>query len=202
MLADAATSALSNVVILAGLPFLGFWLYHRKRHGRTLAETARRAGLQWGDVRFIWYCAAPALAIVAYLILWTPDPEPWTREGSAHREFAGLGPSATSIAMAFLYGMVRTGFAEELLFRGLIAGSLGRAMSLPWANILQALVFLAPHLLLLTVMPEAWPILLLVLAGGLYTGWVRIRSGSVVGPWLLHGAVNTAVSIMVAPDSP
>ena len=38
----------------------------------------------------------------------------------------GLGLTGTSIAMALLYGVVKTGFAEELLFRGLIAGSLGR----------------------------------------------------------------------------
>ena len=47
--------------------------------------------------------------------------------------------------MALLYGVVKTGFAEELLFRGLIAGSLGRRLPLVWANLLQALIFLLPH---------------------------------------------------------
>ena len=54
--------------------------------------------------------------------------------------------------MALLYGVVKTGFPEELLFRGLIAGSLSRRFSLLWANVVQALIFLIPHLLVLRIM--------------------------------------------------
>jgi membrane protease YdiL (CAAX protease family) len=37
--------------------------------------------------------------------------------------------------MALLYGVVKTGFSEELLFRGLIAGSLSRRLPLLWATL-------------------------------------------------------------------
>jgi len=43
-----------------------------------------------------------------------------------------------AIALAFLNGVVQTAFAEELLFRGLIAGSLSRHLSSGWANFAQA----------------------------------------------------------------
>jgi membrane protease YdiL (CAAX protease family) len=100
--------------------------------------------------------------------------------------------------MALLYGVVKTGFAEEFLFRGLIAGSLARRLPLPWANLAQALLFLLPHLLALRVMPETWGILPLVFAGALFAGWVRIRSGSIFGPWLLHAALNFTMCLSVA----
>jgi hypothetical protein len=29
-------------------------------------------------------------------------------------------------------------------------------------------------------------------------GWLRIKSGSIVGPWLIHGALNTAICLIVA----
>jgi membrane protease YdiL (CAAX protease family) len=100
--------------------------------------------------------------------------------------------------MALLYGVFKTGFAEELLFRGLIAGGLSRRFPLRWANLLQALIFLLPHLLVLRVMPEMWGVLPVIFAGVLFLGWVRIESGSIIGPWLIHASVNVAICLSVA----
>ena len=63
---------------------------------------------------------------------------------------------------------------------------------------LQALIFLLPHLLVLFIMPELWGILPLVFVVSLFKGWVRIKSGSIVGPWLIHGSVNVAMCLDVA----
>ena len=56
MLANAALSALVNLLVFAGFPFLGYFLYQKWRHQRTLDEVARRAGLQLGDLRYLGYC--------------------------------------------------------------------------------------------------------------------------------------------------
>jgi membrane protease YdiL (CAAX protease family) len=197
-LANAAVSALLNVVVLAGLPFLVYYAYHRRRHKRGFKEIAQRAGLQRGDARYLGYSLAAALATVAALLAWPPPLEPFLREGSPQRTFVGLGLGGTAIAMALLYGVVKTGFAEEFLFRGLIAGSLGRRLPAAWANLVQALVFLAPHLLVLRVMPEMWWVLPIVFAGALFAGWVRIRSGSILGPWLIHASANVTMCLSVA----
>jgi membrane protease YdiL (CAAX protease family) len=100
--------------------------------------------------------------------------------------------------MALLYGVIKTGFAEEFLFRGLIAGSLSRRLPTVWANLIQASIFLVPHLLLLVVMPEMWVILPFVFAGSLFAGWVRIRSDSIIGPWLIHATANITMAMSVA----
>jgi len=55
-----------------------------------------------------------------------------------------------------------------------------------------------PHLLIVFVMPEMWAILVIVPAGALFAGWVRIESGSILDPWVLHSAVNTTVALSVA----
>jgi membrane protease YdiL (CAAX protease family) len=94
--------------------------------------------------------------------------------------------------------VLKTGFAEEFLFRGLIAGSLSRHLSIAWANVIQAVIFLAPHALVLLVDISLWPILPLVFAGALFAGWIRIRSGSIVGPWLLHAIANFTMAMSVA----
>ena len=110
-----------------------------------------------------------------------------------------MSPEGQAILMALLYGVVKTGLAEEVLFRGLIAGSLSRRLSLVWANVCQALIFLAPHVAIVVLaMPETWGILPVNFAGSLFVGWARIKSGSMVGPWLVHATVNVATCLMVA----
>lgn len=198
MLANAIASALLNVVVLAGIPFLIYYAFHRRRHGRGLLEVAERAGLRLGGTRYLLHSALFALATVGVLVIWPPPLEPFLREGSPQRPFAGIGLSARTVAMALIYGVLKTGFAEELLFRGLIAGSLARRLSNFQANFFQALIFLVPHLFVLRIMPEMWPIIPIVFLSSLFFGWVRIKSDSMVGPWLIHGTANTAMCLSVA----
>lgn len=198
MLFDALASALLNVVLLAAIPFGAYAAWGRWRRGRSLGESAARAGLAVGDRRLLGWSALVALATGAAVALVRPDLEAMTREGSAWAEFAGLGLSGTSVAMALLYGVVKTGFAEELLFRGLIAGSLGRRMRRGRANLLQAAIFLAPHVPLVLLLPEAAWLLGPIFLGALLVGWIRLRSGSIAGPWLIHAAVNVAMALSVA----
>jgi membrane protease YdiL (CAAX protease family) len=197
-LTNATISALLNLAVLGGLPFLLYFTYQKRRHKRTFREVAQRAGLQWGDSRYVGYSLLAAVGTVAALILWPPPLEPFLREGSPQREFVGLGLGEKAVAMALLYGVVKTGFTEELLFRGLIAGSLSRRLPGVWANLLQALIFLAPHLLVLRVMPEMWSIIPIIFVGALFAGWVRIKSGSIMGPWMIHAAANVTMCLSVA----
>jgi membrane protease YdiL (CAAX protease family) len=200
-LLDAAVSALAQLLVLGGVPLLGYVVYHRRRRQRTYAEILARAGLRGCAWRYLFYSLAFALVVVASIAIWPPPLESFTRQGSAQRQFVGLGLSPRATALAFLYGVVQTGFTEELLFRGLIAGSLSRRLSVAWANVLQAMIFLLPHVLILFVMPEMWGLLPVVFVGALVFGWVRIKSGSILGPWLMHAAANVAVALSVAMHS-
>src|SRR5262249_1382679 len=198
LLANAAVSALVNLFVFAGLPFFCYFAYQKWRCKRAFGEISRRAGLQLGALRYVGYSAAFAVARVGVLISWPATLEPFTREGSPQQSFVGLGLGWPAVPMALLYGVVKTGFPEELLFRGLIAGSLSRRFSLLWANLGQALVFSIPHLLVLRVMPEMWGILPIVFVGSLFFGWVRIKSGSIIGSWLMHASANVAMCLDVA----
>lgn len=196
--AGAAISAVLNLALLGGLPFLVYFAYQKARHKRAFRDIARRAGLQLGKGRYVGYSLVAAATTVAVLVVWPPPLEPFLREGSPQRAFAGLGLSGQAIAMALLYGVVQTGFPEELLFRGLIAGSLARRLPDAWANLVQAVIFLAPHLLVLRVMPEMWWVMGPIFAGALFAGWLRVRSGSIVGPWLIHATANVTMCLSVA----
>ena len=198
MLLNAVLSALLNLLVLAALPFLFCYAYQQWRHKRGFRECAQRAGLQLGEVRYLGYSLAFALAVVAVIVVWPPPLEPFLRPGSPQQVFRGLGLRGPAIPMALLYGIVKTGFTEELLFRGLIAGSLSRRFPLTWANLGQALIFLIPHVVALRIMPEMWGILPIIFAVALFQGWVRIKSASIVGAWLIHASANVAICLTVA----
>lgn len=197
MVAQRAMDTLANLVILVVIPLLLYYVYQWRRRGRKLGEVLRRVGLQRGELKYLWYAVAAVAAIGLWLWLFPPDLEAMTREGSAQHAFAGAKMNLDVMSAALLYALVQTGFAEEFLFRGLITGTLSRRMSLLKANLIQSLIFLAPHLLLLIVMPKQWPLLVLVFVGASYAGWIRIRSGSILGPWLIHGGANLAVTLSV-----
>lgn len=198
MIANAVGSAVTNLMVLFVVPLLLYGVWHRWRAKRGMAETTERAGLRLGEPRYLGYGAAFAAVVVGVLLVWPPPLEASLGQGSGFAIFEGLGLGPASVGLALLYGVVQTGFAEEFFFRGLIAGSLSRRLPFVWANALQAAVFLAPHLLILTVAPETWPVLPVVFAGALVLGWLRIRSGSIVGPWIVHAAANVTVALSVA----
>lgn len=199
-LMSAAASALAQVLLLGGVPLFCYWLWQRRRYRRTFSETAQRAGLQLGRPRYLVFSLLFAAAGAASLVIWPPPLEPLVRPGSMYRQFAGLGLSGQAIAMALLYGVLQTGFTEELLFRGLIAGSLSRRLPFLWANLAQALLFSLPHLGILFISRETWVwgMLSLVYAVALVFGWLRIQSGSIVGSWLIHASSNVTMALVVA----
>jgi len=189
---------LAQAALLGAVPFLAYLAYHRWRYGRRPAEAARRAGLQVGRVRYVWLACAIAVGGVAAVVAWRPPMDLLLQQGSAYAGFGGLGLTTESVVLALLYGVVKTGFTEELLFRGLIAGSLARRLPAVGANFVQATAFLLPHLAILLVELSAWPFLLVVFGAGLLLGWLRIASGSILGPWIVHASVNVATAMLVA----
>lgn len=196
-LANAAISALMQLMLFGGIPLLAYFSYQRLRNKRSWPEIAKRAGLRSSPWRYVLYSLGFTLISVSAILIWPPPLDAFTREGTALHDFAGLDPGLHAFALAFLYAAIKTGLAEEILFRGLIAGSLSRRLPIALANVAQALIFLLPHFLILIVMPEMWMLLPVVFATALVMGWIRIKSGSIVGPWLIHTSTNLAVALSI-----
>lgn len=92
--------------------------------------------------------------------------------------------------------IVLLALGEEMLFRGFLAGWLFGRFGFRVGNILQALIFLAPHTLLLLVRVSFWPILPLQLIAGWALGWLRHRSGSIGPCWLAHSLTNVLPALL------
>lgn len=102
---------------------------------------------------------------------------------------------ATTVGGYVAVGVLALG--EEILFRGLIAGLLIRRYGFAIGNVVQALIFLAPHLLLLLVSSSLWPLLPAQLIAGWLLGLLRERSNSIGPPALAHAATNMLAPLLL-----
>lgn len=164
-------------------------------------EIRRRLGITVGAAR--WWLVAVGITVLNVAILIVAVSVDmhviFVDEHSPLDRFVGLGVGTEAVVAALIYGIIGAGLWEELVFRGLIAGALFRRMRFWLANVIQALIFLAPHLLVLLVEPGLWYWLIpFVTVFGLILGWLRGRSGSFVPAWLVHAAGNSATALMVA----
>jgi len=187
--------ALTNMAWML-IPAVIYALVMRFRRHLGFAEITERLGLRLGPAR--WYAIASGVAIPTAVLSIAMSSLTSRFEGSMLTPYLDVPVSPGLVAMAFNYGFIATGLPEELLFRGLIGGALFRRTSFRRANTIQALIFMAPHLLLLLVAPTLWPFATFGIFGlGLVLGWLRERSGSIGPPALVHAAGNVAGALAV-----
>lgn len=126
--------------------------------------------------------------------------------GGASSVAAGL-PTETRvglIAAILLTAVFKTSFAEELIFRGLIAKSLIRRFGFNAGNVAQALVFGFAHLLMLLIPTASTMAIVTLVAFTSVTGWLngwmkeKLAGGSILPGWAAHGAANTIAYSVVA----
>jgi hypothetical protein len=106
---DNLVSAVLQLAVGGGVPFLIYFLCQKWFRKRTFKEAASRAGINFCEWRYIAYGFGFALLGVTAIVIYSPSLEPLTRQGSAQRQFVGLGFSAVAIVKAFLYGGVQSG---------------------------------------------------------------------------------------------
>lgn len=178
----------------ASAPAIVYALIMRFTKKLAFKEIAKNLGLTSGVRRYYTYAFAILSLVIFFNLLLrslgvsiSPSPE----------RFSGQPLTFLSLIQALSFGLVVTGFGEELLFRGLIGGMLGRRLSFWKANIAQAIFFIVPHLLILFDNPSYWPS---VVVGpfllGLILGWLRLRSGSIFPCWIIHGFGNVFSAIL------
>lgn len=199
---ESILNSFVQFLVLGLVPFLVYAAWQKRRHRRTFRESASRAGLTAGPRRYLAIGAAVAAVLSVGWTLLHPSMDALVRPGSAHAPFRGLGFGGVSVVMALAYGVVKTGLTEELIFRGLLLGSLARRMAAWKANLVQTVIFLMPHVLVIAVAPEfAWALPAIFFLG-LFLGWLRLRSGSILASWLVHAAVNITTTLVIATTVP
>jgi uncharacterized protein len=187
-------------LIILSIPALIYALVVKLKERANGYEIARRLGLTLGKSRYYSWALGFTLlfSVISVGVLQLIPASVLNDENVAASRFVGQPLTVMNFLSALVFGLFETGLGEELFFRGLVAGWFGRRTKLWVANVVQAAIFTLPHLLLLTVELSLWPIAFAVpFVGGLMLGWLRLRSGSIVPGWIVHGLGNVFSAIAV-----
>lgn len=165
-----------------------------RRKGNTWREAFASVGWQGSKpVYFAWALGVFAVTGgLAWVALQFIPPELMQGEGVNIASYAGLPPTLMTFLFLLLREGIYTALGEEIFFRGWLGGWLVRRFGFAVGNTVQAVIFLLPHLLLLTVGIGFWPIFIPQFVAGWLQGWLRHRSGSILPSWFAHTLSNVA----------
>jgi len=176
-------SAILELIVLS-VPS-GIYLAVRARRGHR-REARALVGLAWPTssgwvlavgvfviATALGYAASRGIAAIHPALLHPGATNP--RAAHTGGGTAGLSVTTATPAGAGGYGaIIGSTLAEEMLFRGFLAGLLIARLGFARGNTVQAILFLAPHALLLIVSVAFWPLLPAQLVAGWLLGWLRL----------------------------
>ena len=191
MVVNELIDAIIQVVFFAAIPFIVWLIFGRKKEGFFKWIGLKK--IVWNrSIKIILFTLVVATSYVVLLSLSIKMlPDGITTAGS---QFNGLGGSG--IPVAVIYGFIRTGLSEEIIFRGFLLKRFQAWLGFKAGNMIQAFLFGLMHgipflfathsigsLILLTLLPGTF---------GWYQGWLNEKqsNGSIVPSWLLHGMMN------------
>lgn len=184
-----------NIPIQFILYILIILLYtiHKKRKGYSIDFILNHIGLSFSYAKYYYFAILVAFfsSLLAWIlfILFPVDHSLLTQTSYKNYNISDI--SLFTVILVFFGELIFVSFGEELLFRGLIGGYLFKKFSFLVANLFQMLIFLLPHLLLLSISLKLFPFIITIMISAWFLGWLRFKSDSVLPCIITHTIVNT-----------
>ncbi|WP_374686885.1 lysostaphin resistance A-like protein [Promineifilum sp.] len=180
-----------QLIVFGGIALL--YVIYRRLRGDPWREALSKVGLRGSPaVYYLWALGVVVIiaALSALVFRFIPadllnDPQ------IAQSAYTGLALTAANVARVFLIEALTVALGEELFFRGLLGGALMRRFGFVIGNLIQSLLFLLPHLFLLTASARLGLLLPVQWLAGWLQGWLFWRSKSMLPGWLAHTLINT-----------
>jgi membrane protease YdiL (CAAX protease family) len=191
------TVPIQNLVfIIPSLIYIGVL----RIRGQTSKYLFGLVGWQLTSLRYLLIGLLTGVLAGVFVSTFSPDIPPEILENPkiATSQYAGLTLGLQSFFIALLREGIFVALGEEIFFRGFIGGLLIRRLGFQIGNLLQSIIFLLPHLLILTVSTTLWPILIPQFIAGWIYGLLLYKSGSILPSWVAHSLSNAfgAVAFM------
>lgn len=177
--------------LILAMPSLAYIVVLRVR-GQTWRHVLSLVGCQGTSIRYLFIGLSIGVIPGVFTFLYSQSIPIEILESPkiATSQYAGWSPSLATFVAVLLREAFFTALGEEIFFRGFLGGWLIRRFGFFVGNLLQAIVFLLPHLFLLTVSITLWPILIAQFIAGWLYGWLLYESGSILPSWIAHSLSN------------
>ena len=179
--------------VLLSLPTIVYLIVQSRGQDRASRFKAAlaRAGASWGSpAAYGWaLLLLPPMMLTGWLAIALVPADLLSTSGVSIARLTSVGAAI---------GVVLRPVGEEIFFRGLLGGVLMRRLGPGWGNLLQATIFLVPHVALLLLDVRLWPLLPAQFAAGWMMGWLRHKTDTFVPGAVVHVLVNIAVGLITA----
>jgi len=184
-----------------GLPILWVWLFYRWRLSRNRErKPASRTDVLFSVGLGVGVCVVLAVAWFGFI-----DGSKWFEEGLLSQIKKKVGDLAIDslwkYAMLSVFYALCHSFLEEYYWRWFVYDMLKRITTVPVANFVSSLGFMAHHVLLLAVYfgwsnPMTYLCSAGVAIGGMFWAWIYQRTGSLFWPWISHMIVDAGLFLL------
>jgi membrane protease YdiL (CAAX protease family) len=185
-----------NLLLFSLIPFIWWFIFWRKKEGFLFWIGIKKPIVQ--NKRLVILLGFLFLVISLSSNIFIEIVE--TSE-TAVGQFQGMGIAA--LPSALLFGMIKTGAAEEILFRGFLAKRCIQRLGFVFGNIIQAFLFGVMHLVLFQIASsinlfQSVLIFSIPFLTSLFFGYINEKKsdGSIIPSWLMHGIGNVIASII------
>jgi uncharacterized protein len=186
---------LLQVLVFTLIPFLVFVIKYKKLKGFFnyigLKKSTAKANYL-AALACLLFAAPPLILVFVSSNFRELMLAPESITGSFHR----MGFSVSSVTLLFVIALLKTAFAEEILFRGFIAKRLIALMGYKKGNLIQALLFGLIHTALFAAITSYIPFLILIFllpsVGSYISVYLneKVGNGSIIPGWISHSLAN------------
>lgn len=197
-------SAVLQVAVFTLIPFLVYIFRYKRIRGFGqyvgLVPSTRKAVLLSLLISVLFLAGALVMVLLhdgIRAVMTTPP--------SVTGNLREMGFSAGSLVNLLIIAWIKTAFAEELFFRGFVAGRLVERFGYARGNALQALIFGVIHAVLFLALTAAGGLFIVFIfclstLAGYCIGYIKEKVGnnSIIPGWIAHGLGNTVSYALIA----